>query len=228
LEKNNRREWFGPRKELFEQYIHAPMVELVTRLNGRLGDFAPEHVADEPAKLLYRIYRDTRFSKDKTPYKTHLGATFAQRVLPRHGGAGYYFEVSHRCVGIAGGVYGPGPEELEAIRAGIAADAKGFLAVAEDGKLRKLMGALQGQKLARLPKAWQGAAGSPAAEYLKMKQYYWYAELPAATALGPGLEGVLLKYFRAMTGGMQWFNRVILAARAKDAERAEERPAPMW
>lgn len=113
------------------------MVELDTLLNGRLKDFALEHVAIEPAKLLYRIYRDTRFFKDKTPDKTHLGATFAHSKLPRHGGAGYYFEVSHRCVGIAGGVYMPGLEELQAIRAAIAAKPEAFLAIFEDSKKNK-------------------------------------------------------------------------------------------
>ena len=229
LEKNNRRDWFTPRKELFETYVRAPMVELVTLLNGNLRTFAAEHVADEPAKLLYRIYRDTRFSHDKTPYKTHIGATFAHRLLPRHGGAGYYFEVSHKCVGIAGGVYMPGPEELQALRAAIAADAKGFLALIEDRKTQKLLGPLQGERLARLPKAWQAHADSPAAEYLKFKQFYWYVELPAALALTPRLPAVLLRHFRAMTAGLEWFNHAILTDRRQRADDSRPvRPAPMW
>src|ERR1035437_4452275 len=161
LEKNNRRDWFAPRKELFATYIPTPMVELVTLLNERLRTFAPEHVAGEPAKTIYRIYRDTRFSRDKTPYKTHIGATFSHKTLPRHGGAGYYFEVSHRCVGIAGGVYMPGPEELQAIRAAIAADPKGFLAFVEARGTQKLLGPLQGERLTRLPKVWEAHTASP-------------------------------------------------------------------
>ena len=229
LEKNNRRDWFAPRKELFETCIRAPMIELVTLLNDQLRSFATEHVADEPAKLLYRIYRDTRFSHDKTPYKTHLGATFAHTSLPRHGGAGYYFEVSHRCVGIAGGVYMPGPEELHAIRAAIAADPKGFLAIIEARGTKKLLGALQGERLTRLPKAWQGHADSPAAAYLKFKQFYWYVELPPSLALTPRLPRVLIRHFQAMAEGMGWFNHAILADRRKRAEESRPvRPPPMW
>ena len=229
LEKNNRRDWFAPRKELFETHIRAPMVELVTLLNERLRSFAPEHVADEPAKTIYRIYRDTRFSRDKTPYKTHIGATFAHRILPRHGGAGYYFEVSHRCVGIAGGVYMPGPEELQAIRSAIAADPEGFLAIVEARGTRRLLGPLQGERLSRVPKAWQTHADSPAAAYLKLKQFYWYVELPAPLALTPRLTGVLVRYFRAMTQGMGWFNHALLADRRKrEAEHRPMRPRPMW
>jgi len=213
LEKNNDRAWFGPRKEMFEREIRVPMVALVTELNERMRRLSADHVGDEPARLLYRLYRDTRFSKDKTPYKSHLGATFRHRTLPRHAGAGFYFEVSHRYVGIAGGVYMPGPEELAAIRAAIAADPEGFLAVVEDRKRKKMFGALQGEKLTRLPKAMQAHAESPVAEYLKWKQFYWWVELPAKEALSPKLANVLFRHFEGLAEGLAWFNRVLLAAR---------------
>ena len=229
LERNNSRDWFAPRKELFESHVRTPMIELVTLLNERLRSFATEHVAEEPAKLIYRVYRDTRFSKDKTPYKTHIGATFAHKILPRHGGAGFYFEVSHKYVGIAGGVYMPGPEELQAIRAAIAATPGKFLKLIENPKTQKLLGPLQGERLKRLPKPWQSHADSPVAEYLKLKQIYWYVELPAALALTPRLPGVLLRYFQAMTDGLAWFNHALLADRRKrDVEARPVRPAPMW
>ncbi len=229
LEKNNRRDWFGARKEVFETQIRGPMIELVRLLNEGLRSFAAEHVAEEPAKLIYRIYRDTRFSNDKTPYKTHIGATFAHRNLPRHGGAGYYFEVSHRYVGIAGGVYMPGPEELRAIRTAIAGDAKGFLGIVEARKIQRLFGPLQGERLRRLPKPWQEHADDPAAAYLKFKQFYWWVELPASLALTARLPGVLLRHFRAMAEGMAWFNHAILADRRKrEEDTGSARPAPMW
>src|SRR4051794_2248071 len=89
LKKNNTREWFQPRKEIYEEQVKAPMLELVTVLMQRLADFAPDYVAD-PKKAIYRIYRDTRFSKDKTPYKTHIAAVFTPRSLEKHSGAGFY------------------------------------------------------------------------------------------------------------------------------------------
>src|SRR5438552_2230000 len=87
LKKNNKRAWFQPRKEIYDQKVKAPMLDLVTALMGRLADFAPDHVAD-PNTAIYRIYRDTRFSNDKTPYKTHIAAVFPRRNLEKHGGAG--------------------------------------------------------------------------------------------------------------------------------------------
>ena len=229
LERNNNRDWFAPRKELFATRIRTPMVELVTLLNDGFRTFAVDHVADDPAKTIYRLYRDTRFSRDKTPYKTHIGATFHHRTLPRHAGAGFYFEISHRYVGIAGGVYMPGPEELQAVRQAIAKDPRKFLAVVEDKTIRRLLGSLQGEKLVRLPKVFHASADSAVAEWLKFKQFYWWVELPSSLALTPRLPGVLLRYFQALTPAMQWFNAVLLAdlRRHEDHDRPQ-RPTPMW
>src|ERR1700739_1604763 len=80
LTRNNRREWFQPRKEIFETKVKEPMTRLVESVNAELLKFAPDYIND-PKKAIYRIYRDTRFSSDKTPYKTHIAAIF-----PRRGG----------------------------------------------------------------------------------------------------------------------------------------------
>jgi uncharacterized protein (TIGR02453 family) len=226
LEKNNEREWFNARKPIFEQEIKTPMAQLAAGLNERMKKISADHVSDEPARLMYRIYRDTRFSKDKTPYKTHVGATFPHRTLSRHGGAGFYFEVSHKYVGIAGGVYMPGPEELAALRKAIAENPKTFLAAVEDRKIKKMFGALLGEKLARTPKGWENQSASPVAEYLKHKQFYWWVELPAELALTSRLEEQLAKHFEALSAPLAWMNRAIIAARP-DPEKPT-RPEPMW
>src|SRR5213083_1535194 len=113
LSRHNNREWFLPRKPIFEEKLKQPMRQLVGALNTAMKSFAPEYVAD-PEKAIYRIYRDTRFSKDKTPYKDHLAAAFPRRGIPH--GAGFYFAISHREVAVGGGAYMPTPETLLAIR----------------------------------------------------------------------------------------------------------------
>ena len=72
LARNNDRDWFNARKQTYETKLKAPMLEIVEAINAELMDFAPEHVTD-PKRAIYRIYRDTRFSNDKTPYKTQIG-----------------------------------------------------------------------------------------------------------------------------------------------------------
>src|SRR5262245_13677571 len=83
LKKNNNREWFHEHKSDYEEHVRQPMVEIVEFLAGQFSRFAPEIVA-APKVSLYRINRDTRFSKDKSPYKTHIAASFPQKGLEKH------------------------------------------------------------------------------------------------------------------------------------------------
>src|SRR5437667_10864035 len=106
LKRNNRRPWFLKHKEEYERSVKAPMVEFVMALTHDLPD---DYVAD-PAKAIFRIYRDVRFSKDKTPYKTHIAAHFPPRGVPRGSGAGFYFHISPTETWIGGGFYGPTPQ----------------------------------------------------------------------------------------------------------------------
>ena len=228
LEKNNTREWFSPRKELFEAEVRGPMIELVSAINEDLRSFAVDYAVAVPAKALYRIYRDTRFSKDKTPYKTHVGATFHRQGLSRTTCAGFYVGVSHKCVEVAGGMYMPGPEELAAVRGAIADDPKGFLKLATDRRVTKTMGPLRGDRLARPPKGFEAHAESPAAEHLRAKQWYWFVELPAELALTAGVRKAVVDRFKLMADALEWMNAALLARLAPDEAARPVRPAPMW
>src|SRR4051812_31487683 len=189
LERNNKREWFQPRKDQFEALCRAPMLELVAQVVEDLRGFAIDHVV-EPKRAIYRIYRDTRFSKDKSPYKTHIAAIFPHARLPKHAGAGYYFAVSHEGLSIGGGVYGPGPVELAALRAAIAKDPRAFRKLIDDKRLRRPMGELQGEQVARVPKGY--AADHPAGDLLRRKQLYFYTTIDAATALKPAVRAAVV------------------------------------
>lgn len=229
LEKNNDRDWFTAHKSTFDDHVRGPMIDLVTRLNSDIRSFAVDHCLADPAKALYRIYRDTRFSKDKTPYKDHIGATFHRSGLPRNGAAGYYFGVNHKYVHIAGGVYLSDPGDFAALRRAIAADHRAFVKLATDKKLIKSMGSITGEKLRRLPKEFETYADSPAAEYLKHKQLYWFVELPPSLALTPALHKEILTRFRLMAPALAWVNNVLLAARAAEADEDRPvRPEPMF
>ena len=201
LEKNNNREWFQPRKEIFDTKVKEPMLALVEEINAELLKFAPEHIT-EPKKAVYRIYRDTRFSKDKTPYKTHLAAIFPRRGLGKDAAAGFYFHVSAKEVGIACGAYAPGPEQLLKIRHFIEGNHNLFRVS------NKLMGSLQGSTLTRVPKGFH--AEHPAADLVKMKQWYWWIALDAALVTSPKLKSEIVKRFRAMAPMVELLNRPLL------------------
>ena len=82
LKRNNEREWFHAHKDQYEQHCRQPMLALVERIAADLKSIAPDHVAD-PKVSMFRQFRDTRFSDDKTPMKTHIAATFPNRTLGR-------------------------------------------------------------------------------------------------------------------------------------------------
>jgi uncharacterized protein (TIGR02453 family) len=192
LARNNDRDWFQPRKEIFETKLKVPMLELIEAINAELMDFAPEHVTD-PKKALYRIYRDTRFSSDKTPYKTHLAAIFPRSGREKHASAGFYFHVSPKVVGIAAGMYGPGPDELRVVRTMIADRPEEFRKAIKGPE--KVMGKLTGSSVSRMPKGFDPE--SPAADLLKMKQWLYWQELDVKIATTPKLKTELVKRFRA-------------------------------
>lgn len=213
LARNNHRDWFLPRKALFEQSVKGPMRELVTALNQALQGFAPEYATD-PAKAIFRIYRDVRFSKDKKPYKEHLAASFNVRGMAQ-GHGGFYCAVSHKEVAVGGGIYMPEPAVLLAIRNHIAANHAELRRILANAKVRRLLGELQGDKLARVPKGF--AADHPAADLLRFKQFVLYVVLPPDVATSPKLYQEIVDRFRAMVPFLQFLNAPLPKAKKIDA-----------
>jgi uncharacterized protein (TIGR02453 family) len=213
LARNNNRDWFLPRKEVFESRVKAPMIALVEAINAEFGKFAPDYIAD-PKRAVYRIYRDTRFSPDKSPYKTHLAAVFPRRGGDRGSAPGFYFAVSAKEIGIAGGVYEPSPEHLLALRTWLADNHVAFLKAASGPE--KLMGKLHGESLQRVPKGF--AADHPAAELIKMKRWLFYKTLPPELATSPKLQGELVKRFKALLPALELLNQPITRTRTAAAK----------
>jgi uncharacterized protein (TIGR02453 family) len=195
LARHNNRDWFQPRKAIFEEQVKQPMRQLVEALNVELRKFAPSYVTD-PDKAIYRIYRDTRFSKDKTPYKDHVAASFHRRTGDGHGDAGYYVAMSHKETAIGGGIYMPQPEALLAIRNHIAEHHQELRKILKVRAVKELLGEIKGEQLSRVPKGF--CAEHPAADLLRFKQFFLYVELPSELATTPALFGEIVKRFRTM------------------------------
>ncbi len=213
LEQNNNREWFHPRKEQFEQLIRTPMLDLVGAVNDGLAKFAPDHITD-PKKAVFRIYRDTRFSPNKTPYKDHIAASFPRRGLEKVGGAGFYFSVNHNVVELGGGIYHPPPETLLAVRTHIAATHLEFRELAANRKLKKLMGELKGEELARAPKGFD--TDDPALDLVKKKDWVFFTELEPALATSPKLVHNIVTRFEALGPVLAYLNRPLLKRKRRE------------
>jgi uncharacterized protein (TIGR02453 family) len=213
LKKNNNREWFTPRKATFEEKVRGPMIELVGAIHREMLRFAPEYVG-EPVKCVYRIYRDTRFSKDKTPYKTYVSALLLRNGFDKNeGSAAFYLGISPENIEVAGGIYTPDRDVLLAVRQHVVDYHKQFRATFEKPKVRKLFGELSGESLTRVPKGFD--ADHPAAELIRRKQYLLDAKVDPEIAVTPKLLREIVTRIEAMTPFIEFLDQPLLRRKAK-------------
>jgi uncharacterized protein (TIGR02453 family) len=207
LERHNDREWFKTRKDDYERHVRGPMIVLLESLAKDLRTFAPDLVSD-PKVSLFRIYRDTRFSGDKSPLKTNIAAHFPKRGFPRGQGAGLYFEIAPRWVWMGGGMYMPGAQDLQAIRARIAETHPRLHRIATAAPFRRYFGELGGEILTRVPRGY--AADHVAAGYLRYKQFLAGRERDAELATSPRFYRELLDAFRAAAPLVKFLNEALV------------------
>ncbi len=212
LKRNNDRAWFADHREAYERDVRQPMVALVERLARDLRPFAPDVIAS-PRGSLYRIYRDTRFSANKSPFKTQVGAIFPHRDLPRHRGAAYYLEIGPDGAMAVGGVYMPEPADLHILREHLAANHRRFRTLVESPGFKRTVGPISGDALKRVPRGF--APDHPAAEYLKLRQFIMGREYPAAFAVSPKFYGTVVRTFERMAPVIDFLNAPLLAAVAR-------------
>src|ERR1051325_6692586 len=125
LKSHNKRDWFLAHKNTYETKVKAPMVDFILALKSEMQKFAKEFEFD-PSKSIFRIYRDIRFSQDKSPYKTHIAAAFDPGDMRKRPSAGFYFHLSADELFLGGGIYMPGSADLIAIRNAIAEKPRKF------------------------------------------------------------------------------------------------------
>ena len=206
LARNNDRIWFQPRKAQFDELLREPMLAIIRKITDAMLEFAPNHV--RPAeKSLFRIYRDTRFSADKRPYKTHVAAWWTQQGLEKTSGAGYYFHVSPKEVIIAAGSYMPQKEQLAAIRHWLLDHHAEFRKLLNRPAVKKAFEAFEGNALTRPPKGFP--AEHPAMDLIRCRQWGLAATLPPKMALDKNFAGTIIRYFKLAAPVVDALNRPI-------------------
>ncbi|SIN76383.1 DUF2461 domain-containing protein [Chitinophaga niabensis] len=150
LKENNNREWFNAHKTEFQ----AEQQFVETFAEALLGKLSKHDLIETPSgkKSLFRIYRDTRFSNDKTPYKTNWSGAFRRATKQRRGG--YYFQLEPGNTFIAGGFWGPSPEDLKKIRDDIAFDPAPLRKILKSRSFISHFGTLEGEQLKTTPKGF--------------------------------------------------------------------------
>ena len=210
LKRNNDRDWFRLRKPQYEEQVRGPMVDLLAQLAADLPGFAPELIAD-PRVSLYRIYRDTRFSADKSPLKTHIAAHFPSKGFARGEGSGLYLRVAPAEVWIGGGLYMPPAADLRLIRAHIASSHRTLHRIVTGVPFRRAVGALEGEQLAGMPRGY--LKDHPAATYLRFKQFLASREFKAEFATTDRFYSELLRIFRTVAPLVRFLNAPLLAGK---------------
>lgn len=195
LKKHNDRDWFAKNKHRYEA-AYTDWQRFVGELITGLSKF-DKNIANakfQPKNCVFRIYRDVRFSKDKSPYKTHLAARFMTRKgkwqVP-----GYYIHVSPQDTFIGGGVYMCEPVQLQALREEISLNPAKFKKIVSDATFKKLF-KLEGDKLVNVPRGF--AKDDPMAEYLKHKDVLMMHTPKEKEVLSPKFSDYCVGIFKAM------------------------------
>jgi len=203
LKKNNDRDWFNVHKE---RYLRE--LAIIEKFAETLRIEMNKHDVIETAsgkKSLHRIYRDIRFSKDKTPYNTHWGGGFKRATRARRGS--YYFHLSPGNSFIAGGFWGPEPGDLKRIRDEFAYDGKPFRKILSNKTFLRTFGSLEGEQIKTTPKGFD--PDDAAIDLLRYKQFLLIKHFSDKEVLAPDFLKKLNESFRAMRPFLDYMSEVL-------------------
>jgi uncharacterized protein (TIGR02453 family) len=205
LKRNNNRKWFESHKNEFVNDVQMPMKSFIAALQPHFARFAPEYDLN-PKRSLFRIYRDIRFSADKTPYKTHIAAHFVLRGKPKgFVGSGYYIEIGPGELYAGGGIYIPESDQLKIIRKEIATHGEEFLSIVENCRFKKLFAPFEWSKLQRVPRGYD--ENHPMCEWLKFKQFFVGVSWPESKCYRTSFVEETAEIFEALTPLVHFLNR---------------------
>ena len=191
LSENNNREWFEDHKPTYLKEVKEPFKALVGDVIDRMRSHEPR-IQMTPNQAVFRIYRDVRFSKDKSPYKPHASA-FVCSDSKKSGNPGFYFQLSHRELFVGGGKWSLDKETLHKIRTEIVYSPEEFQNIVTDKNFTKTYGELKGDKNKILPKEFREDAEKQ--PLLFHKQYLFQRSMNAKVILKDNLLDTLLEHY---------------------------------
>ena len=195
LKANNNRVWFDDNKARYHDSVVDPVSEFIGCMAPRLRKISRHFTADPRPHggSMFRIYRDTRFSKDKTPYKTHAGVQFRHEAGKDAHAPGFYVHLAADGVFFGGGVWNPAGPQLNRIRDYIADNARSWARIVNARKVKEV-GGIKGDSLKRPPRGFD--AQHVHIEDLKRKSFFIMASAEPELALGPDFITESAKVFR--------------------------------
>ncbi len=220
LARNNKRDWFESHRADYEGAIRDPLRALVEELDVRFARIAPEIVGD-PRRSIFRIYRDIRFSPDKSPYKVHAAAWFFHRdgthkvgQESHGGGAGFYFHLQPGASLLAGGIWMPPKDGLEKIRDTLAEKPAAFeRLVTERALVRRFSSLDEDSMLKRVPRGYP--PDHPAARWLRFRTFTMSRALADREVLSPQVPDLLEADYAQLVPLVRWLNAALGLKRAE-------------
>ncbi len=207
LKKNNNKPWFDKNRKVYEaaKADFANFIQAVIDQHGKKDSSIKNLLAKE---CMFRINRDVRFSKDKSPYKTNFGASINKGGRKAMNSAGYYFHLEPGSCFAGGGIYMPMPDELKKVRQEIDYNFADFKKIIGSKKFKSVYGDLAKSDeymLSRVPKGYE--PGNPAAEYLKLKSYVAMVKVSDADLASKNLVKKTVAAFEALQPVISFINK---------------------
>jgi len=193
LNKNNNRDWFNANKSRYIEHVKEPFEAFVQVMIDEMQKL-DRNVLITPKDAIFRIYRDTRFSKDKTPYKTHISAIVSRGGRKNKSSPGIYIQFSAEDARIYSGAYELDKNALQNVREGITSNLKEFNSLINDRKFKNKFGEILGEKNKRIPKEFQEIA--EVQPLIANKQFYFFAKFDPEIVLDPKLTKIMIDHYK--------------------------------
>ena len=194
LSKNNNKEWFDANRESYENDVKKPFRKLVEDLTEKLAKDVPE-LNRNVSKSIFRINRDIRFAKDKSPYKDHVAAVFSRSGTKDEDYPGFYMHFGSKEVAVGGGKYMVSKDQLAKIRQEIFYNNKEFKKLLSDKNFVTKFKTLDGERSKILPPDYKDFAKEQ--PLIANKQFWYWADLSRKDALSDQIDTILLQHMKA-------------------------------
>lgn len=192
LAKNNKKEWFDKNRKTYEDYVKNPFRGFVEEMIVRIHADNPD-VLISASEAIFRINRDIRFSKDKTPYKTHMSAFISPGGKKAKEDPGIYFQLGVDGIRIYSGIHLPDKDNLEKMRRAIANSSDRFASIINDKKFKEKFGEIRGEKHKRIPPEFKEATEKQ--PLLANKDFYVMANLDESFIINSKLPELLMEHY---------------------------------
>jgi uncharacterized protein (TIGR02453 family) len=189
LAANNNKDWFDRNRKRYETVVREPFKHFIGQLISEMAKSEPE-LDIEPKDAIFRINRDIRFSKDKTPYKLNNSAIVSPAGRKDKNNPGIYLEFGPERLGVYGGIYMPSPAQVQKVRSYIQANIAEWESVVNAPEFKEAYGEIEGEKSKRIPKEFRQAAEKHPLLY--NKQWYYHADLSPNVIIGESLMDTVL------------------------------------